>query len=526
MALIRSVVTVGGYTLASRILGFVRDVAVAAVLGAGAIADAFFVALQLPNLFRRLFAEGAFSAAFVPLFSDRLARDGRAAADAFAEEALAALLAVLFVLVLAFQIAMPWAMLVLAPGFADEPQKFDLAVLFTRITFPYLLFISLVSLLSGVLNSLGRFAAAAAAPILFNLSLIAAVLAATLVFPTAGHALAWGVAAAGVAQFLWLLAACARAGVRLRLAWPRLTPGVGRLLALALPAALGAGASQINLVINQMIASFLPSGSIAYLFYADRLNQLPIGVIGVALGTALLPLLSRQIAAGGAAESIATQNRAIEFGLLFTLPATAALIVIPFTLIGVLFQRGAFGAAETAATAAALVAYAVGLPAFVLTKVLTPGFYARQDTRTPVRIAVATVACNIVLNLALIVPLAHVGLALALSLSAWLQTGLLAFVLHRRGHWRADDRLKTRGFRALLAALVMAAALLAGVEGLGPWLAGPATARAAALAILVAGGAALYGVAAHVLGAARLGQVLQQLRPRRDRPGSSAANAG
>ena len=525
MALIRSVVTVSGYTLASRIFGFVRDVAVAAVLGAGAVADAFFVALQLPNLFRRLFAEGAFSAAFVPLFSDRLARDGRESAHAFAEEALAALLAVLFVLVLAFQIAMPWAMLVLAPGFADEPEKFDLAVLFTRITFPYLLFVSLVSLLSGVLNSLDRFAAAAAAPILFNLSLIVAVLTAGLLFPTAGHALAWGVAAAGVAQFVWLLAACARAGVRLRLLWPRITPGVSRLLLLALPAALGAGASQINLVINQIIASFLPSGSIAYLFYADRLNQLPIGVIGVALGTALLPLLSRQIANGGEGDSIATQNRAIEFGLLFTLPATAALAAIPFTLVGVLFQRGAFGPAETAATATALIAYAVGLPAFVLTKVLTPGFYARQDTRTPVRIAVATVGCNVALNLILIWPLAHVGLALALSLSAWLQTGLLAFILHRRGHWRADARLKTRAVRTLLATLVMAAALLAGVEGLGPLLAGAMAARITALAILVTGGAVLYGLAAHVFGAARIGQVLQQLRPRGARRETGATNA-
>ena len=399
MALARWAATVGGYTMGSRVLGFLRDILIASVLGAGPVADAFFVAFKLPNFLRRLFAEGAFNAAFVPLFAGVLERDGRAAAKSFAEDVLTVLLWTLLVLVIAAQIVMPWLMHVLAPGFADEPGKLDLTVQLTRLTFPYILLISLVSLLGGVLNSLYRFAAVAATPILLNLCLIGALLGLSHWTETPGHALAIGVTVGGIVQFVWLIVAASRAGMSLRLRWPRLTPGVKRLLILAAPAALGAGVAQINLVVDIIIASLLPPGSVSFLYYADRVNQLPLGVVGVAVGTALLPLLSRQLRAGEVEEAVGSLNRAIEMALLLAVPAAVALIVIAGPVIAVLFERGAFGVDESSATAGALIAYAAGLPAFVLIKVLAPGYFARQDTRTPVRIAILCLTVNVVLNL-------------------------------------------------------------------------------------------------------------------------------
>ena len=512
--LLGAVLTVGGLTMASRVLGLVRDILIAAILGAGLVADAFFIAFKLPNFFRRLFAEGAFNAAFVPLFSEALGRDGRAAARAFAEACLGILVPVLFLFVTAMQIAMPWVMLGLAPGFADQPAKFDLAVDLTRLTFPYLMFISLVSLIAGALNSLHRFAAAAATPILLNLCLIGAILWLTPYVPTAGHALAWGVAVAGIVQFLWLSWAVLRAGLPLGLPAPRLSAPVKRLLILMAPAAIGAGVVQINLVIDIVLASLLPEGSVSYLFYADRLNQLPIGVVGVAVGTALLPLLSRQVAKGDGAAAHHSQNRAIEVAVLLALPAALALFVIADPVIAVLFERGAFGPAETQATAYALRAYVVGLPAYVLIKVLAPGFFARQDTRTPVKIAVAALVVNLVLNLILMGPMKHAGLALATAIAAWLNVGLLGWVLIRRGHLQADARLKRSLPRAGLAALLMAAALWFLGDRLAPAFAAGLGLKIAALAGLVAAGLAVYGLAAQVLGVARLNDLKAMIRGR------------
>ena len=507
MALIRSIATVGGYTMISRIFGFVRDILIAAILGAGPVADAFFVAFKLPNFFRRLFAEGAFSAAFVPLFTGHLTRDGRGAAQSFAAEVLAVLAATLFVLVTLLQIAMPVAMYVFAPGFADDPAKFDLAVELTRITFPYLLFISMVSLLGGVLNSLGRFAAVAATPILLNLILIGSLLGAAPYLPTPGHALAWGVATAGIVQFLWLIGACRRAGVGFRLPRPRMTARVRRLLRLMLPGAVGAGVVQINLLIDIVIASLLPTGAISFLYYADRVNQLPLGVVGVAVGTALLPLLSRQLRAGEEAAARNSMNRALEFCLFLSVPAAAALMVIAHPVVVTLFERGAFGADTATATAGALMAYAFGLPAYVLIKVLGPGFFAREDTTTPVKIAVLCVAVNVALNLILIHYIAHVGIALATALSAWLNAALLALVLRRRGHLAADARLKKRLPRMVLAAAVMAAGLAVGMAVLGEALSASTGARIIALIVLVVAGLLLYAASAIAVGAAEIADI-------------------
>lgn len=507
MSFLRAALTVGGLTMVSRVLGFARDILMAAILGAGGVADAFVVAFKLPNFFRRLFAEGAFNAAFVPIFSEILTRDGRAAARHFAEQALAVLIAILFVLVALFQIAMPVIMIGLAPGFRDDPVQFDLAVALTRLTFPYLLFISLVSLMGGLLNALGRFAAVAATPILLNLCLVGAMLVAAPHLPTAGHALAWGVAVAGMAQLVWLAFACRRAGMALRLRRPRLSPAVKRLLVRMMPLAIGAGVTQVNLLVDVFLATLLPSGSVSYLYYADRLNQLPIGVVGVAVGTALLPMLSRQLAAGETAAAGRSMNRAIEFAVLLTLPAAAALLVVPSELVTVLFQRGAFGAAESQATAFALMAYAAGVPAYVLVKVLGPGYFARHDTRTPVKIALVALAANVILNLILMVPLKHTGLALATAISAWLNTILLAYVLYRRGHLVVDARLRARLPRSLAASLVMAAVLWALAQWLAAPLAGGDAQGIAALAVLVGGGLVVFALAAQLTGAARLGEL-------------------
>ena len=510
MALLRSVATVGGYTMMSRILGFVRDVLTAALLGAGPVTDAFFVALRLPNLFRSLFAEGAFSVAFVPLFAGMVAKDGRQAAGRFAEASLAVLLSALFVFVLLGEAAMPWLLHVLAPGFAAEPEKFALTVALTRITFPYLLFISLVALLGGVLNSVERFAATAATPVLLNIFLIGAL---TLTHPPSGAALAWAVTAAGFAQFLWLMVSCHNAGLTLALPRPRLSPEVKRLMRLMLPGAFGAGVTQLNLVISTAIASLLPTGAVSYLYYADRLNQLPLGVVGIAVGTAILPPLSRQVRLGDEAGARETQNRGLELAFLLTLPAAVALGVAALPILEVLFQRGAFGPVEVHATAGALAAYAVGLPAFVLVKVMAPGFFARHDTATPVKIALGAMAVNVALTLSLglLTPLAHVGIALATSAAGWVNALMLIFLLHRRGHFTLDRRAR-RSLPRMLAAAIGMGVLLVVIEALvRPALGGGLALRLFALAGIVGGGLAGFAGLALVLGVVEWQEVKRRL---------------
>ncbi|WP_207479768.1 murein biosynthesis integral membrane protein MurJ [Arenibaculum pallidiluteum] len=498
--MLRQIASVGGLTMLSRVLGFARDVLTAALLGAGPVADAFFVAFRLPNHFRALFAEGAFNAAFVPLFSGILVQDGREAARLFAERLMALMVVIQLVLLTVMLAIMPWFMRVFAPGFVDEPEKFQLAVVLTSITFPYLLFITLMSQLGAMMNALGRFAAAAAAPILLNLCLILGLVGLRPFVPDAGHALAWGVLAAGVVQFLYLAWDAGRAGMAPRLRMPRVTPEVRRFLAVLGPAALGAGVTQISLFFDTLIASWLPTGAVSYLYYADRLNQLPLGVIGVAVGTVLLPQLSRQLKSGDAAGAADSQNRAIEYTLVLTLPALAGFLAVSFPLIDGLFRRGAFTAADAEATAAVLRAYALGLPAFVLLKSLVSGFYARQDTATPVKVAVAAVAVNLLLKIALMGPLGPVGLALGTSVGAWVNCGLLAFVLHRRGHLVLDARLRRRLPRMLAAAAGTAVALVVADRLLAPFGARGDLQGLVSLSVLLATGALSYGGLAFGLG--------------------------
>jgi len=512
MSLLRSVTTVGSYTLLSRVLGFVRDILTAALLGAGPVADAFFVAQRLPNLFRSLFAEGAFSAAFVPLFAGMMAAEGKAAARAFAEDALAVLLAALLIFVLLGEIFMPWVMRLIAPGFSQDPEKFALAVALARITFPYLLFIALVALQGGVLNSVDRFAAAAATPTLLNLFLIAALLMMRRFGWHDGRALAWAITAAGLAQFLWLMFSCARAGLALGLPWPRLTSEVRRTLGIMGPGAVGAGVTQVNLLISTALASFLPGGSVSYLYYADRLNQLPLGVVGIAVGTAILPPLSRQLRLGELGAAVPTKNRGLELALLLTLPAAVALAVLAQPILSVLFQRGAFSPADTAATAAALAAYAAGLPAFVLVKVLAPAFFARHDTATPVKVAITAMAVNLTLTLALMQFLAHVGIALATSCAGWINALTLLALLVRRRHFRYDARARRNLPRIVVAALGMGVVLALLRTALAPALAGSALIRIGALTGLCGAGLAAFAALALALGIADWRDLRSRLR--------------
>ncbi|WP_428676300.1 murein biosynthesis integral membrane protein MurJ [Reyranella sp.] len=525
MSLARAIATVGGFTLLSRVVGFVRDIVLSAVLGSGAVADAFFVAFKLPNFFRRLFAEGAFSAAFVPLFARELTGVGRAEAMTFARQAQAALLLVLVPFTALSILAMPWVMALLAPGMRDDLPTFAMAVEFGRITFPYLLFISLASLYGGVLNGIDRFAHVAATPVLLNLALIGAVLGLTPLLPNSGYAASIGVAIAGVLQWVWLLVACARDEVGMALVRPRWTPRVARLVKLATPVAIGGGVQQISVVLDVVWASLLPVGTISALYYADRIAQLPLGVVGIAIGTALLPLLARELRAGNTQSAMTNQNRALEFGLLFSLPAAVALWLLADPIIRVLFERGRFLPDDTLRTASALAAFAVGLPAFVLVKALAPGFFAREDTRTPLYIALAAITANILLNIYFLfgTSLELVGIALASSLSGWLNAALLAAVLRRREQWVPDGRLIARGVRIVAASAGMGVALWLGLL----WLARPLS-RADIEGGVALAGICLIGIAAYAVLGAALGVVrISELRyVMRRQPNLKSADPG
>jgi putative peptidoglycan lipid II flippase len=520
MSLVRSFATVGGNTAASRLLGFAREVFIAAALGTGPVADAFYAAFRFPNLFRRLFAEGAFNSAFIPLFARNLEGGGEAGAKAFAAEVLSALLVILLALTAIAELAAPiFVATVIAPGFTDDPEKFDLTVLLTRIMFPYLAYMSLVAMLSGILNALHRYFAAAFAPVLLNIILVL-ILAGCILLEVSpdwiGVVMGAGVFAAGLAQLALLVAAVHRAGFPLRIVRPRMTPGVKRLLVLATPAAIAGGITQINLFIGQIIAS-QKDGAIAVLQYADRVYQLPLGIVGVAIGVVLLPELSRTLKAGHLREAAHNQNRSLEFALFLTLPAAAALFVIPEEVVRVLYERGAFSPETSAVVARALAIFALGLPAFVLIKVFSPGFFAREDTRTPMYAAAAAMAANIVLSLALFPYLEEVGIALATTVSGWLNAGLLFLLLMQRGHWPLDTPTLRRIALTLAVSVAMALALFAAAAGLRFAFLPSAGlfAQASALLLLVAAGAALYFALAHLSGAADLGSLARNLRRRR-----------
>ncbi len=511
--LVRGFFTVGGWTLMSRILGFVRDAWIAATLGTGPAAQAFIVAFSLPNMFRRFFAEGAFNTAFVPMFSKKL--ESGEGAESFAQEAMAGLATVVLALTLLAQVFMPALVWAMASGFDGE--KFDLTVDFGRIAFPYIFFISLAALASGVLNASGRFAAAAAAPVLLNAIFIATLWAVPRMGWDAGRAITWAIPLAGLAQFALVWWAARRVGITLAPRLPRLSPEMKRLAAVAAPAMLAGGVVQINLLVGRQVSSYFGE-AVAWLYNADRLYQLPLGVVAIAIGVVLLPDLSRRLQAndlGGARHSF---NRAAEFALALTLPAAVALVVIATPLTSVLFERGKFGATDTAATALAVAVYGIGLPAFVLQKVLQPLFFAREDTRRPFHYALVSMAVNAGLAVGLAPFAGYIAAALATTLAGWAMVVQLWLGSRAMGESvRLDDGLRARAPRIAAASAFMGLCLWAGAWGLGPML-HMASWRYLALALLVLLGMASYFGSGAVFGAFRLSDFRAAMQRRRPAP--------
>ncbi|MGR3435996.1 MAG: murein biosynthesis integral membrane protein MurJ [Shimia sp.] len=507
-SLFRAFATVGLWTMLSRVLGFVRDIMIAAALGAGPVADAFVVAFSLPNMFRRFFAEGAFNMAFVPMFSKRL--EAGDDPQGFAQDAAAGLATVLIVFTGIAMVGMPFLVLAMASGYAGD-ARFDLAVLFGRIAFPYILFISLAALASGVLNASGRFVAAAAAPVLLNVLFVAALVAGDALGWDPGLTLAWTVPVAGVAQLALVWEAARRAGITLVPRRPRLTPDLRRLAIIAAPAALAGGVVQVNLLVGRQVASFT-EGANTWLYFADRLYQLPLGVVGIAIGVVLLPTLSRSLQAGDAAAGRAAFSRAAEICLALTLPAAIALVVIAEPLVSGLFERGRFTAADVAPTALACAVYGAGLPAFVLQKVLQPLYFAREDTRSPFRYALVALVVNAVLAIGLAPLVGFIAAAIGATVAGWAMTWLLWRGSRGMGEEaRLDGRFRARAPRIVLASALMGLALWGLSAALAPALQTPGL-RLAALAALVGGGIAAYGAAAHVCGAFRLSELKGSLR--------------
>jgi putative peptidoglycan lipid II flippase len=500
--------TVGGWTLISRVLGFIRDIMIAAFLGSGPVAEAFLIAFSLPNMFRRFFGEGAFNTAFIPMFSKKV--EGGEDAKSFAEDAMAALASLLIVLMLLAQAFMPWMVLAMASGFAED-GRFAMTVDFTRITFAYILFISIAALLSGVLNSLGRFAAAAAAPVLLNIILIGSMAIAYVMGNDIGYALVWGVPLAGIGQMVLLWFAAARAGMPLRLRMPHMTPEMKRLAIIALPAALAGGVVQVNLLVGRQVASYF-DGAVAWLNYADRLYQLPLGVVGIAIGVVLLPDLSRRLRANDDAGSNRSINRAAEFTLLLTIPSAIALIVIPFPIVSVLFERGAFSAADATATAAAVMIYGIGLPSFVLAKVLSPIYFARENTKTPFYFALISMVINAGLAVGLSQYYGYLAAAIGTTTAGWAMLLLLWNGTRKLGDAaKMDTRLRRVLPRIIAASALMGIVLWVLAWVLADWLVTPQL-RYVALSILIVGGGAVYGAFILGLGAMTIAELRGFLR--------------
>ena len=456
MKLIKPFLTISGLTFISKILGFFRDILIAAFVGASFIADVFFVAFKLPNFFRRLFAEGAFSAAFIPIFSSILKKNGRSKALQFGSEVLSLLFFILFLVIIIFEFLMPLVVYFLAPGFAQDPEKLNLLIELSRITFPYLFFISLVSLYTGVLNSFNKFAIGAASPILLNLTFIIFIFCFREIFETKGHMLSWAVFFAGLFQLVFLIFGIFRNNLEIFFVKPKFSKYIKKLFKLIIPGAIGAGVIQINLLVDVILASFLNTGSISYLYYAERINQLPIALIGVALGTALLPTLSKQISQNEKSKALYTQNRAIEFCLLLAIPASVAIFIIAEPIIGSFFERGEFSAIDKLLSAKALQAFAVGVPAYVLVKILTPIFFARQNTVTPVKVAIFCVFINFLFNIILMQFYQHVGIAIATAISSWVNCILLFYILLESNEIVFDKMLKVNLKKILIINIIFA----------------------------------------------------------------------
>nr|WP_286947650.1 murein biosynthesis integral membrane protein MurJ [Pseudomonas sp. UBA6718] len=502
MNLLKSLAAVSSLTMVSRVLGFVRDTLIARIFGAGVASDAFVVAFKLPNLLRRIFAEGAFSQAFVPILAEYKTQQGEEATRTFLAYVAGLLTLVLALVTLLGMLAAPWIVWVSAPGFADEPERFALTVDLLRVTFPYILLISLSSLLGAVLNTWNRFSVPAFVPTLLNVSMIIFTVWLAPYFDPPIMALGWAVLVGGLAQFLWQLPALKQVGM---LVLPRLSlrdTGVWRVLRQMGPAIFGVSVGQISLIINTIFASFLVAGSVSWMYYADRLMELPSGVLGVALGTILLPALAKTYASADRADYSKLLDWGLRLCFLLVLPCSLALAIIAEPLIVSLFQYGKFTAHDSAMTQQALVAYSVGLLALILVKILAPGFYAQQDIKTPVRIAIVSLLATQAMNALFIfvIDLRHAGLALSISLAACLNAGLLYWQLRRKGIYLPQPGWAKFLAKLVLAVLVMAAVLLALMYYMPAWEEGGMLLRLLRLGVLVAAGASAYFAVLALLG--------------------------
>src|SRR6185312_942030 len=513
--------TVGGYTLLSRLTGFARDIMLAAILGAGPVADAFFVAFRLPNHFRAIFAEGAFNAAFIPAYARIRAQGGPEAAQKFGDRIFTLLFASQVVLLALALVFTPQVIQVLAPGFSREPEQFALAVSLTRITFPYLLLITLVTLWGGILNALHRFAAPSAAPILLNLTMMAT-LAIAFYFPGAGYAAAWGVLISGFLQALLVGGDTVHSDVMTSFRALRLDDDVRRFFKALIPATIGSAGTQLALFADTIIASFLSAGAISALYYADRINQLPIGVIGIAVGTVLLPEMTRRLASGDETGARSAQNRAIEFALLLGVPCIVAFLIVPDLIMRGLFVRGKFTAGDAHAAALTLMAYTIGLVPFVLIRSVVAPFLARGDTATPVKAALIGTAVNIVFKIVLMGPLAQVGLALATSIGAWINFVLVLWLAARAGFIAIDGELKSSLGKLALAGFALAVVLFAAVPMVAALLSAlPRFRNETQLVAVALLGAIVYGALILLL----FGRRWLALLRRSERPGAAGSSA-
>ena len=439
MSLFKSIATFGGLTFISRITGFLRDMVLANFLGAGVMADAFVVAFKLPNLFRSLFAEGAFTSAFVPLFSQKLVSEGKKKSIFFAAQTMSVLIVIVGLFVVLFELLMPYVVSVLAPGFNDDAGKIELATELCRITFPFLLLIAIVSFQGGILNSFEKFAAPAMAPIILNLTMIFSAFAVVPFTPSAAHGIAWGITIAGLSEVLWLYVALKRIDVTIH-PYIRLTkimsnPEIRTLFKRIAPGVVGAGIYQINMAVDTILVSLVGTGAISWLYYANRLQQLPLGVVGAAISVALLPILSKYLKSGDSENARTTQDKAVEYGLLLSFPAAVLLIVLAHPIVNLLFRHGNFLATDADRTAYAVMAYSVGLPFYVMTKALMPNFFARGDTVTPVKYSAVVFATNLIFNLILMRFYGHVGIAIATTIAAFVSLAQYIIGLQKRGYW-------------------------------------------------------------------------------------------
>ena len=500
--------TVGVWTLLSRVMGFMREVLLLSLIGPGPVMDAFVAAFRLPNMFRRFFAEGAFNAAFVPMFAKRI--EGNDGAEVFARDAFNGLALVVLVLTAVAMIFMPGLVWLTAEGFAQD-ERFDMTVGFGRIVFPYILFMSLSALFSGILNATGRFAVAAAAPVLLNIFVITAM---TVGYLTGGSVitwLIWSVPFAGIAQLALTWRAAAQAGFALKPSRPRWTPDMKQMVVVALPAAFASGVMQINLVVGQVVASQYDK-AVSWLFAADRLYQLPLGVVGIAVGVVLLPELARRLRAGDAPGAQTALSRAAEISLALTIPSAVALMVIPFALVSVLFERGAATVDDTAAIATAVTIYGLGLPAFVLQKILQPIYFAREDTRRPFYFALVAMVVNVVLAVGLAPYVGWIAPALATTFAGWAMYFCLALGARRYGDAaKFDARFHKRIWRILISSVVMGVVLYIANDALQPILGLPWWRGLALLGLVVIGAVSYFGTG-QFIGAFRLSEFKGAIR--------------